>query len=516
MKKVCSLVLVLAMLLTVGTGIYAEEPETAEELSYPTGGYRTRETELLSNREEMETLSVDRPMLYTSGETETEDTAYENLYGYQALCQENAAYGECYKLIYHAMLEGANEINIASYRFTVSEAGKVYYAFLNDNPQYFYAANGFYFYKITGSNPERVSRLLPMYLETWTNEESVEAFEAAADALLQKSGARAEMSDYDKALMLHNALAEHIVYDEEALKAYQAAEEITDADQWEAEMERLEKIYGCVHTAYGALVNGRAVCDGYSKAYQYLLYQVGILSHVATGTGNGGGHAWNLVRLDGDWYYTDLTWDDNKDGPVFYGNFNMTTKQSELGTHVITSGLLMPECTDTELNYYAINGGVMGTEGDAELMAEQIKKQSYARIYLEDTVTDLAALGEWFKQHHGEIARLVGLNGYSYGYSRKGREYIFRMHHDTAHPLRNPGIEVCSSTQKACRVLAGFYDAEGRLLRMGVSQDITLEPRVMWMVSFDNAPEEYDAIRYFVWDSVNGLKPLYQENTETY
>lgn len=75
------------------------------------------------------------------------------------------------------------------------------------------------------------------------------------------------------------------------------------------------------HTAYGALVansdgvSNYAVCDGYSLAYEYLLQQSGIEAAVVLGDagsdGDMGGHAWNIVKLDGQWYEVDSTWDDS-------------------------------------------------------------------------------------------------------------------------------------------------------------------------------------------------------------
>ena len=75
------------------------------------------------------------------------------------------------------------------------------------------------------------------------------------------------------------------------------------------------------HTAYGALVadsTGHAnlpVCDGYSLAFEYLLQQCGIEAAVIGGSGgatelDAGGHAWNIIKLDGAWYEVDSTWDD--------------------------------------------------------------------------------------------------------------------------------------------------------------------------------------------------------------
>ena len=76
------------------------------------------------------------------------------------------------------------------------------------------------------------------------------------------------------------------------------------------------------HTAYGALVrdsSGNAnlpVCDGYSLAFEYLLQQCGIEAAIIGGSGgstelDAGGHAWNIIKLDGAWYEVDSTWDDS-------------------------------------------------------------------------------------------------------------------------------------------------------------------------------------------------------------
>ena len=77
------------------------------------------------------------------------------------------------------------------------------------------------------------------------------------------------------------------------------------------------------HTAYGCLVSDSsgnpnyAVCDGYTLAFEYLLQQCGIESVFIGGdAGNNesdvGGHAWSLVKIDGNWYEVDATWDDSE------------------------------------------------------------------------------------------------------------------------------------------------------------------------------------------------------------
>lgn len=67
-----------------------------------------------------------------------------------------------------------------------------------------------------------------------------------------------------------------------------------------------------VSNAYGALVNGRAVCEGQAKAFQLLMEYLNIPSVMVVGTANGGAHAWNMIKLEQDWYHVDIT-NDNAD-----------------------------------------------------------------------------------------------------------------------------------------------------------------------------------------------------------
>ncbi|MGB8451587.1 MAG: transglutaminase domain-containing protein [Anaerocolumna sp.] len=64
------------------------------------------------------------------------------------------------------------------------------------------------------------------------------------------------------------------------------------------------------HSAYNALIDNAAVCDGYSLAAYRLFTQAGLSSRIVTGKANGGSHSWNIVKVDGKWYNIDLTWDD--------------------------------------------------------------------------------------------------------------------------------------------------------------------------------------------------------------
>lgn len=70
-----------------------------------------------------------------------------------------------------------------------------------------------------------------------------------------------------------------------------------------------------IRTPYGALVNGKAVCEGYARAFKTIMDKLSIECVLVQGyvRGNDGGmepHMWNYVKLDGDWYGVDATWND--------------------------------------------------------------------------------------------------------------------------------------------------------------------------------------------------------------
>lgn len=88
-----------------------------------------------------------------------------------------------------------------------------------------------------------------------------------------------------------------------------------------------------VDTAYGALIDGKAICQGYAHALQMLLSRAGFDAVPAMGDSDDGYHKWNYVKLsDGKWYVIDATWDDpTGDEPdyVGYDYFMITDEQVE-------------------------------------------------------------------------------------------------------------------------------------------------------------------------------------------
>ena len=101
----------------------------------------------------------------------------------------------------------------------------------------------------------------------------------------------------------------------------------------------------------------KAVCAGYAKAFQLLLNALGIeCTYVTSDT-----HAWNLVRLEGDYYHIDATWDDssntkaekNMSSRVSYHFFCITTDELlRVKAHQPEDVLNLPVCTATKCNYH--------------------------------------------------------------------------------------------------------------------------------------------------------------------
>ena len=129
--------------------------------------------------------------------------------------------------------------------------------------------------------------------------------EAAADKLLQGlSGGN--LTDVQKALLLHDRLALHCEYD---MGVYTSAGPGPNA-----------------RNIYGSLVERKAVCDGYTRAYLYLLGKVGIKSVMNRSAKLN--HSWNIVWIGGKPYHVDVTFDDptiDMTGRVSHENFLLSS-----------------------------------------------------------------------------------------------------------------------------------------------------------------------------------------------
>ena len=80
----------------------------------------------------------------------------------------------------------------------------------------------------------------------------------------------------------------------------------------------------------GLLNNSTGVCQAYAELFDLLCARANVDCLIVYGDSNGVGHAWNLVKLDGDYYHIDVTFDDpvpDRPGRVYYEYFCLTDSQ---------------------------------------------------------------------------------------------------------------------------------------------------------------------------------------------
>lgn len=283
------------------------------------------------------------PVLQTAREmpAEAEESGTEKLSGY----------GNCYALetletqeersLYQEMLKSLTDMETETELSTLNPdlLEPVFQAVMADHPEIFYT-DGYSSttYKL-GTDMKKITFSGSYTLEEEEIKKRREAVFSAADRWLSELAEG--MDDYQKAKYLYEYLIAH-----------------TDYEQGTADSQNVCSV----------LLNGRSVCQGYAKTLQLLCQQAGIPALLVTGRVNGQGHAWNLLKLDGDWYHVDPTWGDAsylQEGEagytaesfpaVNYDYFCVTTDQIEK-THVIDPNLKLPSCAAVKDNYYRREG----------------------------------------------------------------------------------------------------------------------------------------------------------------
>ena len=150
-------------------------------------------------------------------------------------------------------------------------------------------------------------------------------------------------SDYDRLLSLHDKLIEICDYDHDAYAA-------TD-----------QETIGFAGSSYGCLVEHKAVCEGYAHAFSLVARKMGFECGIVCGTSRGENHAWNYVKADGDYYWLDVTWDENAteaDGDFLpiHKYFLLDDELFMAGRTVDKDVPFVPQCTMMDNNYYVHNG----------------------------------------------------------------------------------------------------------------------------------------------------------------
>lgn len=272
----------------------------------------------------------------------------ENRYAYEQLSKEEQ---EVYKEILSCILAHEPKIRVSTLDEGMIE--QVYQAVCADYGGLYWVSG--YVYTTYSQGDEIVSiEFQPKY--TMKKEER-EQDQAQIDAVVVQflSGITEEMSDYQKVRHVYENLIREVDY-----------EQGVENDQ----------------NILSVFLNRRTVCQGYASATQYLLEKLGIQCALVTGTAGNDTHAWNLVRMDGAYYYVDVTWGNsayldaskNQRRYINYNYLGMTTKELNR-THQLNVQFPLPECTSDQDNYYVQEDCYITQEKEREI--EQKVRQAW-------------------------------------------------------------------------------------------------------------------------------------------
>ena len=254
--------------------------------------------------------------------------------------------------IYRQMLNGIRERQNEFYLTSADEdvISKVYHALLKDHPELFWVHNREEVYTTSYKGTD-YCRFSPGY--TYTEQEISEILTEMQNAVNEVNAEITQnASDYDKVKMIYTYLIDHTEY------------EASDDDQ----------------NIAGVFWKKKAVCAGYARAVQYLLEQLGIPCIYVEGSARDSdeGHAWNIVKINGQYYYVDAT---NGDQPSFLEGGAVQLEEHKTviydylcpfpqeyeQVYTASDEFPVPECTASDLNFYVLNQACFDTYDEQQI-----------------------------------------------------------------------------------------------------------------------------------------------------
>ncbi|MCM1528591.1 MAG: hypothetical protein NC093_01180 [Alistipes sp.] len=206
-----------------------------------------------------------------------------------------------------------------------------------DHPDLFWVDG----YTITNSSTGRKGTLEIDLIHDVDKDELLEMrreLEETAESVI--AGIPGNSSDYEKMLYIHDYIVENTSYTHNRV-GY--------------------SFNGLWGTAYGCIVQGGAICQGYAEAFNYFMKLLDIECGMVSGTAGDTGHIWNYVNLEGEYYWIDVTWDD-PDEQGDFGNdilhsYFLVDDEHLLRTREISSedNFFVPECSSMKENYFVRN-----------------------------------------------------------------------------------------------------------------------------------------------------------------
>ncbi len=278
---------------------------------------------------------------YTSNQKHTA-LPYTERYLYSMLDEQ---WKECYRRIDKAVrnLDETVEFDID---VTENRGYAIYHLYMFDTPELFYLSAGV----CTSKHGDGTSSFRFSYsVSNQKGEYCGYGYGPLTDELRQKIRSKKAIFDAEVQRIVStipadapDVVKEKLIYDRILLDSYYNLNAQWDGlanDNW---------------TAYGILVNKYGVCESYAEAFQTLCNAVGINCTGIVGTA-GGGHKWNAVQIEGEWYQCDITFDDPIGGSndyLYHSYFNLTSKEmTQLNHDWSRNEWPVPDCTATKYSY---------------------------------------------------------------------------------------------------------------------------------------------------------------------
>lgn len=246
-------------------------------------------------------------------------------YGYSTLNKND-------KKIYKKILTAINNMNqtvdFAKYK-NVKHLMNIYKVVLADNPDIFWLDNTISSSVETYNSKVVKSSLKFKYTYSKAKKDKTQKKIEAKAAKILKNMPKSD--DYEKAKYIYGKVVDLVEYDDfdTSNKSYQQM--------------------------VSALLNGQSVCAGYTKMYNYLLQKAGLQAMYVSGKVKGQSHAWSLVRINGQYYYSDVTFGD-KEGKAFsYLDYTYFLEPlSDMSKdHVLNKSVVkLPRATSTDYEYF--------------------------------------------------------------------------------------------------------------------------------------------------------------------
>ena len=198
-------------------------------------------------------------------------------------------------------------------------------------------------------------------------------------------------TDYQKIKVIYDYICSNVTYDYKNLN---------------------DDSYKLKYTAYAALVNGNAVCQGYANLLYRLLLEVGIDCRIITGVSNGEAHAWNIVKLNDTYYYLDSTWDAQREKYSYFlkGTMDFDSHTSN-GKYITEEFQKAYPIADSKYVASSTDNGVIEIDTEEELM-EVANNPAGKYIMVNDielSATEWESLGDFQGEFDGNGYKITNL-----------------------------------------------------------------------------------------------------------